>query len=162
MDHRQIEEMYAEKYNTTTTTRKDIGDIYVEDIPWNIKSNDLDKENYSPNLISADKLFDYLSSGKTLKFLFVDYRGDSIINERLVDATHISWDCLTIQCQGKGVIQVSSELKVDESQTREEFLKGFAPAYETYLKKQRTKLNKLESKYCGGRTTMLSPFQMET
>ena len=144
-----IEEMYAEKYNTSTTTRKDIGDIYVQGIPWNIKSNDLNKENYSPNLISADKLFDYLNSGKILKFLFVDYKEDSIIKESLVDATHISWDCLTIQCQGKGVIQISSDLKVDESQTKEDFLKGFAPAYKIYLKKERKKLDKLESKYDG-------------
>ena len=142
-----IEEMYAEKYNTSTTTRKDIGDIYVQGIPWNIKSNDLNKENYSPNLISADKLFDYLNSGKILKFLFVDYKEDSIVKEKLVDAYHISWDCLSIQCQGKGVIQVSSDLKVDEEQTKEEFLKGFSPAYKTYFKKEREKLDKLEKKY---------------
>ena len=142
-----IEEMYAEKYNTSTTTRKDIGDIYVQGIPWNIKSNDLNKENYSPNLISADKLFDYLNSGKILKFLFVDYKEDSIVKEKLVDAHHISWDCLSLQCQGKGVIQVSSDLKVDEEQTKEEFLKGFSPAYKTYFKKEREKLDKLEKKY---------------
>tara|TARA_B100001113_G_scaffold2005_1_gene1702 strand:- start:47 stop:505 length:459 start_codon:yes stop_codon:yes gene_type:complete len=144
-----IEEMYAKKHNTSTTTRKDIGDVYVDGIAWNIKSNDLNKENYSPNLISADKLFDYLNSGKILKFLFVDYKEDSIIKENLVDATHISWDCLSIQCQGKGVIQVSSDLKVDEEQTKEEFLKGFSPAYKTYFKKERAKLDKLEKKYEG-------------
>ena len=149
MNAQEIEEIYAKKYNTTTTTRKDIGDIYIEGIPWNIKSNNLDKENYSPNLISADKLFDYLNSGKTLKFLFVDYKEDSIIKENLVDATHISWDCLSIQCQGKGVIQVSSDLKVDEEQTKEKFLKGFSPAYKTYFKKERAKLDKLEKKYEG-------------
>tara|TARA_Y100001937_G_C6899576_1_gene232674 strand:+ start:52 stop:507 length:456 start_codon:yes stop_codon:yes gene_type:complete len=147
MDYNQIEEIYAKKHNTTTTPRKDIGDIYVNGIPWNIKSNNLDRQNYSPNLISADKLFDYLNSGKTLKFLFVDYKGDTIIKERLVDATHISWDCLTIQCQGKGVIQISSDLKVDEHQTKEKFLKGFAPAYKSYLKKERKKLDKIEQKY---------------
>ena len=147
MNYEQIEEIYAKKHNTTTTPRKDIGDIYVNGIPWNIKSNNLDRQNYSPNLISADKLFDYLNSGKTLKFLFVDYKGDTIIKERLVDATHISWDCLTIQCQGKGVIQISSDLKVDEHQTKEKFLKGFAPAYKSYLKKERKKLDKIEQKY---------------
>ena len=42
-----IEEMYAEKYNTSTTTRKDIGDVYVDGIPWNIKSNDLNIGNCS-------------------------------------------------------------------------------------------------------------------
>jgi hypothetical protein len=30
MNDKKIEELYAKKYNTTTTTRKDIGDIYVE------------------------------------------------------------------------------------------------------------------------------------
>ena len=153
-----IEFYYANKYKTQTTSRKDIGDIYVDGIPINIKSNNIDKENYSPNLISADKLFDHLNAGNPLKFLFVDYgagkkyphhdwRGTEIFNETWVDAHHISWDCLTIQCQGKGVLQVSSDLMIDMNQTREQFLKGFAPAYKTYFKKERTKLDKLEEKY---------------
>ena len=29
MNDKIIEEIYAEKYNTSTTSRKDIGDIYV-------------------------------------------------------------------------------------------------------------------------------------
>ena len=61
--------MYALKYNTETTSKKDIGDIYVDGIPWNIKSNNINKSNYSPNLISADKLFNHLINGKFLKFL---------------------------------------------------------------------------------------------
>ena len=68
-----IEFYYANKYKTQTTSRKDIGDIYVDGIPINIKSNNVDKENYSPNLISADKLFAHLNAGNPLKFLFVDY-----------------------------------------------------------------------------------------
>ena len=144
-----IEEIYAKKHNTIRTSRKDIGDIYVEGVPWNIKSNDLEKENYSPNLISADKLFDHLVSGKSLMFLFVDYKKDNIINETLVNAIHISWDCLSIQSQGKGVIQITSDLKIDKDQTRQQFLKGFVPAYKNYIKRERLKLDKLESKYCG-------------
>tara|TARA_R100000234_G_scaffold89252_1_gene57591 strand:+ start:217 stop:699 length:483 start_codon:yes stop_codon:yes gene_type:complete len=152
MSAERIEQIYADKYNTTTTSRKNIGDIYVDDVPINIKSNDVNGENYSPNLMSADKLFDYLSdSNNELKFMFVDYENDGdeivILNERLVNAEHISWDCLSIQCQGRGVIQVSSSLKIDETQTREEFLKGFSPAYEQYLGKEREKLNTLEEKY---------------
>ena len=142
-----IEQYYSKKYNTPTTSRKDIGDIYVDGIPWNIKSNNLDKQNYSPNLISADKLFDHLTSGNSLKFLFVDYRDDSIVNERLVDVYHISWKCLSIQCQGNGVIQISSDLIVDESQTKEEFLEELRGAYVTYIDKQRVKLDKLSAKY---------------
>ena len=152
MSAERIEQIYADKYNTKTTSRKDIGDIYVDDVPINIKSNDVNGENYSPNLMSADKLFDYLSdSNNELKFMFVDYENDGdeivILNERLVNAEHISWDCLSIQCQGRGVIQVSSSLKIDETQTREEFLKGFSPAYGQYLGKEREKLNILEEKY---------------
>tara|TARA_R100000152_G_C6732057_1_gene156607 strand:- start:503 stop:970 length:468 start_codon:yes stop_codon:yes gene_type:complete len=152
MSAERIEQIYADKYNTTTTSRKNIGDIYVDDVPINIKSNDVNGENYSPNLMSADKLFDYLSdSNNELKFMFVDYENDGdeivILNERLVNAEHISWDCLSIQCQGRGVIQVSSSLKIDETQTREEFLKGFSPAYSQYLGKEREKLNTLEEKY---------------
>ena len=143
-----IEKIYAEKYNTSTTSRKDIGDIYVDGVPWNIKSNNVYKENYSPNLISADKLFNYLNGGGVLKFLFVDYSEPlKIIKEQLVAAHHILWDCLTIQCQGKGVIQLSSNLNFDENQTKEQFLKGFSPAYKIYFKKERAKLDMLEKKY---------------
>jgi len=152
MSAERIEQIYADKYNTTTTSRKDIGDIYVDGCPINIKSSNIHGDNYSPNLMSADKLFNHLSdSNNDLKFMFVEYEknGDDIhiISETLVDAEHISWDCLSIQCQGKGVIQVSSTLSVDVTQTREEFLKGFSPAYKSYFGREREKLNMLEEKY---------------
>ena len=144
-----IEDMYALKYNTETTSKKDIGDIYVDGIPWNIKSNNINKSNYSPNLISADKLFNHLINGKFLKFLFVDYVEPLyIINEQLVDAHHISWNCLDIRCQGRGVIQLSSKLIINRNQTVNEFLEGFKPAYSEYIHKERLKLNKLEQKFC--------------
>ena len=74
MNDSDIEQLYAEKYNTNTTSRKDIGDIYVSGIPINIKSSHVDRNNYSPNLISADKLFNHLSNpSNNLKFLFVTY-----------------------------------------------------------------------------------------
>ena len=38
MNAETIEQIYAEKYNTSTTSRKDIGDIYVDGVPINIKS----------------------------------------------------------------------------------------------------------------------------
>ena len=144
-----IEQIYAEKYNTNTTSRKDIGDIYVDEVPINIKSSHVDRNNYSPNLISADKLFNHLNNpSNNLQFMFVRYDDNSIIDEKLIDAEHISWDCLDIRCQGKGVIQLSKSLKVDNTQTREHFLKGLSQAYKVYITKERKKLNLLEEKYC--------------
>jgi len=114
MNDQIIEQIYAQKYNTNTTSRKDIGDIYVDDIPINIKSTHIDRNNYSPNLVSADKLFDHLSNkNNKLQFLFVKYNDDNIIEENIVDAEHISWECLVIRCQGRGVIQMNKPLKVN-------------------------------------------------
>ena len=143
-----IEQIYAEKFDTATTSRKDIGDIYVDGIPINIKSSHVRRNNYSPNLISADKLYDHLCDfNNNLKFMFVKYNDEKIIDEMLIDAEHISWDCLDIRCQGKGVIQLSKSLKVDKTQTREKFLKGMCKAYKVYIDKERNKLIKLEQKY---------------
>ena len=148
MNDSDIEQLYAEKYNTNTTSRKDIGDIYVSGVPINIKSSHVDRNNYSPNLISADKLFNHLSNpSNNLKFLFVTYNDNQVLNEKMVDVEHISWDCLDIRCQGKGVIQLSKSLKVDDTQTRQHFLDGMRQAYKVYINKERKKLNKLEQKY---------------
>tara|TARA_Y100001937_G_C6896912_1_gene231568 strand:- start:62 stop:514 length:453 start_codon:yes stop_codon:yes gene_type:complete len=144
-----IEQIYAKKYKTNTTSRKDIGDIYVDGVPINIKSSHVNRNNYSPNLISADKLFNHLSNqDNNLKFMFVTYDDNNIIDEKLINAEHILWDCLDIRCQGKGVIQLSKSLKIDNTQTREYFLKGLAKAYKVYITKERKKLNLLEEKYC--------------
>ena len=144
-----IEQIYAKKYKTNTTSRKDIGDIYVDGVPINIKSSHVNRNNYSPNLISADKLFNHLSNqDNNLKFMFVTYDDNNIIDEKLINAEHILWDCLDIRCQGKGVIQLSKSLKIDNNQTREHFLKGLSKAYKVYITKERKKLNLLEEKYC--------------
>ena len=148
MNAETIEQIYAEKYNTSTTSRKDIGDIYVDGVPINIKSSHVDRNNYSPNLISADKLFTHLSNpNNNLRFMFVTYDNNNVIDEKLIDAEHILWDCLDIRCQGKGVIQLSKSLKVDNNQTREHFLEGLCKAYKVYIKKERKKLDLLEEKY---------------
>lgn len=148
MNDSVIEQLYAEKYNTNTTSRKDIGDIYVDGVPINIKSSHVSRNNYSPNLISADKLFNHLSNpSNNLKFLFVTYNDNEVLDEVMVDVEHILWDCLDIRCQGKGVIQLSKDLNVDHTQTREQFLNGMRQAYKVYINKERNKLDKLEQKY---------------
>ena len=152
MSDKLIEKIYADKFDTDLTSRKDIGDIYVNKIPINIKSSRVGGNNFSPNLVSADKLYNHLIDEKNnLKFLFVKYEnkdGNILISEeKLVDVEHISWDCLEIRCQGKGAIQLSGTLKIDKSQTREKFLTGLCNAYKVYIEKERKKLNKLEQKY---------------
>ena len=80
--------------------------------------------------------------------MFVKYDDNNVIEEKLVNAEHISWDCLDIRCQGKGVIQLSKSLKVDRTQTKKQFIEGLCKAYEVYINKERKKLNLLEEKYC--------------
>ena len=163
MHDKLIESIYAKKYDTVTTSRKDIGDIYVDGVPINIKSNNIDANNYSPNLMSADKMYDHLVDySNKLQFIFVDYRVGvdgkiNIVNDRRVEAEHISWSCLSIQCQGNGVIQLKSSLVVDETQTRDQFLDGFSYAYADYISRQRAKLDKLEIKYGTGKTRKTTP-----
>jgi len=49
---------------------------------------------------------------------------------------HISWDCLTIEAQGYGVIQMSSPLKIVGNQTKRDFYRGFLAAYDKYRQKE--------------------------
>ena len=89
MNDKIIEQIYAEKYNTTITSRKDIGDIYVDEVPINIKSSHVDRNNYSPNLVSADKLFNHFNNpNNNLKFMFVKYDDNNVIEEKLVNAEY--------------------------------------------------------------------------
>ena len=50
------------------------------------------------------------------------------------------------QCRGNGVIQFrKGELKLNENQTRGEFLNGFSDAYADYIKREEIKLQKLRN-----------------
>lgn len=59
-DYRRIEVDVAKKYGAVAKgTRKSLGDFLLDgDIskPVNVKSNNLDKKNYSPNIMSAKRL----------------------------------------------------------------------------------------------------------
>jgi len=142
----KIQKMMADKYGKATTTRKAIGDFMIsENHAVNVKSNNVDKINYSPNMISIKKMHEWVfEDRKNLSFIFVDYRekGDKIeiVNKpELISIEHLSWDCLSIEAQGYGVIQMNSSLKVVKDQTKREFYKGFLVAYEKYLSKERKK-----------------------
>lgn len=152
-DYRTIEVQTAEKHGATAKgTRKSIGDFLLEDNiqkPVNVKSNNVDKNNYSPNIISAKRLINWLKQdGNELYFIFVNYRkkgtGVEVINDSgLVPVHHISWDCLTIEAQGWGVIQMIGELKIDKNQDKKSFFSGMKVAYEKYIDKETKKMTKI-------------------
>tara|TARA_Y100001963_G_scaffold38457_1_gene53736 strand:+ start:2662 stop:3213 length:552 start_codon:yes stop_codon:yes gene_type:complete len=151
-----IEQACANKYGKNRASdknRKSLGDFWLDDThAVDVKSSDVSKENFSPNLVSASKAEKWLSDGKQLSYIFVKYQiaNDEveIISETdLIPINHISWDCLSIQAQGKGVIQLRDNRLKIEVQTVDEWLQGLARAYLTYINKEMEKLCKLESKY---------------
>ena len=73
-----IEKLMAEKYGQATTTRKAIGDFMMADNhAVNVKSNNVAKQNYSPNMISIKKMHKWVFEDRNeLSFLFVDYEED--------------------------------------------------------------------------------------
>ena len=55
--YRKIEKQIADKYGKDTTTRKAVGDFMLaENHAVNVKSNNVAKQNYSPNMISIKKM----------------------------------------------------------------------------------------------------------
>ncbi len=141
-----IENLMAKKYQKDTTTRKSIGDFMLEDNhAVNVKSNNVHKQNYSPNMISIKKMHKWVFEDRNeLSFIFVAYEEDGgdlkILNETdLIPIEHIRWDCFSIEAQGYGVIQKIGPLALDRKQTKSEFYKGFLNAYEKYLEKGRKK-----------------------
>jgi len=61
----------------------------------------------------------------------------------LVPVQHLSWDCLTIEAQGWGVIQMSGSLKIDKTQDLKGFFRGMKKAYERYIDKETQKMAKI-------------------
>lgn len=148
--YQAIEVEIAKKYNAVAKgTKKSIGDFLLENSihrPVNVKSNNIHKKNYSPNIISAKRLIEWLKDdGNELFFIFVDYeiddKGLKIIKDSgLIPIQHINWNCLTIEAQGWGVIQMCRPLEIDKEQSLKGFLKGMKIAYEKYLNKEAKKV----------------------
>jgi len=144
--YKKIEGLMAAKYGKSTTSRKATGDFMVaENHAVNVKSNNVAKQNYSPNMISIKKMHKWVYEDRNeLSFLFVDYEEDgndlTILKEsELIPVEHISWDCLSIEAQGYGVIQKVGDLKVVKTQTKRDFYKGFLLAYDKYRTKEHKK-----------------------
>ena len=153
-DYKIIESTIAKKYGGVAKgTRKSIGDFLLNDDmskPVNVKSNNLARNNYSPNMISAKRLINWMKTeGNELYFIFVDYYstddGVEIQNDSgLIPVQHLSWDCLTIEAQGWGVIQMSGKLTVDKNQDIKGFFSGMKQAYEAYMEKEAKKMQKIK------------------
>jgi len=153
-DYRIIEIEIAKKFGVKAdSTRKSIGDFFIDNDPYkpvNVKSNNIAKKNYSPNIISAKKLVKWVHEQEhELFFVFVDYKkikdGIEIIKDSgLVPVQHLSWECLTIEAQGWGVIQMSKPLKIDTTQDLKGFFKGLKSAYEVYIGKETEKMKKIK------------------
>jgi hypothetical protein len=151
--YRQIEIKIAEKHGAVAKgTRKSIGDFLLNNNlnqPVNVKSSNLDNNNYSPNIISAKRLINWVKNGNELYFIFVKYRIKAgkivdVEDSGLVPFYHISWNCLTIEAQGWGVIQMYKPLELNEKQTMKEFFSGMRAAYEKYMMKEEKKLKKIK------------------
>ena len=62
--YEKIQALMAEKYGKPIGTRKAIGDFMLSDNhAVNVKSNNVDKENYSPNMISIKKMHEWVFAG---------------------------------------------------------------------------------------------------
>ena len=152
--YEKIENLMAKKYGAVTTTRKAVGDFMLsEKHAVNVKSNNVDKQNYSPNMISIKKMHQWVYEDKNeLSFIFVDYKvtkeGIEILNEtKPIPIEHIEWRCFSIEAQGYGVIQKVSDLITNENQTKADFYKGFLAAYAKYRKKEELKHEKFSCKF---------------
>ena len=119
----------------------------------NVKSNNVAKKNYSPNMISIQKMHKWVfEEKKSLSFIFVDYEADGTDLKILAESDpmpieNISWNCLSIEAQGYGVIQKVRALEAIDGQTKCEFYKGFLTAYAKYMGKERRKHEKFSSKF---------------
>jgi hypothetical protein len=150
----KIEKLIADKYRKDTTTRKAVGDFMLtESHAVNVKSNNVVKQNYSPNMISIQKMHKWVFEERNdLSFIFVDYReqGDNlkILSESdPIPIEHISWNCLSIEAQGYGVIQKVGPLKILPDQTKRDFYKGFLAAYAKYRQKERKKHERFSKRF---------------
>ena len=67
-----IEKLIADQYGKTLGTRKAIGDFMLTDShAVNVKSNNVDKQNYSPNMISIKKMHEWVFEERhDLSFVF--------------------------------------------------------------------------------------------
>jgi len=152
--YNSIEKLIADQYGKELGTRKSIGDFMLNDShAVNVKSNNVDKQNYSPNMISIKKMHEWVFEDRhDLSFVFVDYKQkdgkvEVLKQSELIPIEQIGWNCLSIEAQGYGVIQMCRSREIVLRQTKAEFYKGFLTAYEKYLQKEKKKHENFAKKF---------------
>lgn len=111
----------------------------------NVKSNNVNKQNYSPNMISIKKMHKWVFEERNdLSFVFVDYEQKAGVVEvlrqsGLTPIEQLGWECLSIEAQGYGVIQMCRTLEIIPNQSKSDFYRGFLEAYSKYLQKEKKK-----------------------
>lgn len=155
----EIESRIRDKYEKAAMPRKATGDFMMSEThAVNIKSNNVDKQNYSPNMVSIRVMHKWVFENRCdLSFIFVDYRERNgnleVIREtEPIPIEQISWDCLSIEAQGYGVIQMCRPRKILPQQTKRQFYKGFLRAYDTYLEKEKKKHENFKKKFIDPKT----------
>jgi hypothetical protein len=104
-------------------------------------------------MISIKKMHEWVYEQRhELSFVFVDYKESDdeleILKESgLVPIEHIDWECLSIEAQGYGVIQLCRPLMVLPTQTKSQFYRGFLKAYDKYRLKEVKKHEKFSKKF---------------
>jgi hypothetical protein len=150
----RIEKLVADKYGRGMTTRKAVGDFMLSDThAVNVKSNNVAKQNYSPNMLSIQKMHKWVFEQRCdLSFVFVDYKEEGgklkiLKQTKPIPIEQISWDCLSIEAQGYGVIQMCRPRKIVPSQTKSDFYRGFLAAYAKYRQKEKKKHDKFAKRF---------------
>jgi hypothetical protein len=99
--YNSIEKLIADQHGKSLGTRKAIGDFMLTDShAVNVKSNNVDKQNYSPNMISIKKMHKWVFEDRhDLSFVFVDYKQkdgkvEVLKQSGLIPIERISWNCL--------------------------------------------------------------------
>ena len=135
---------------------KDIFDVLIDDKTLiDVKSVNVSKKYHMPNLASQKKLLDWLSDkDNTLKYLFIFYeKVDDIIHIKdieLKDIEEINPECLIVQAQGLGVMQIKDIKKLSfvKKIDRESWLLNvLKPKVLSYLNKEENKIKNTKKIY---------------
>lgn len=108
--HRDLSDIEKTDWQDAPTVRS-IQDFSVNDVLYDVKTTDLDREFSMPNLISAKRLIKlYSNPAKELRYALVSYKesdGAKMVTkyeERPIET--IPWSHLSIQNLGEGQIQL--------------------------------------------------------
>ena len=148
--NRFLEKVVLEETKGIALPTKHLGDVQLDEHTLiDVKSIDVAKKFHMPNLSSQKKLFNWLHDEQnTLMYFFIFY--EKIHNAFAINSTilkhieEIHPDCLVVQAQGLGVLQIKNmhKLKFVDKMSRKEWLKVLRVKVEEYYDKEELKIAK--------------------